>query len=931
MANLHTTTGKRWIVVFLFLATTAFSNDSRIAMLIEAGDKSFGQENYYEAMPYYEKVLQIDKDHPKANYQLAECYRHLFVYKKAMAYYEKVVRLDKDTYPLAAYYLGLMQRLNGDYQASSQTLDDFIRYASEKKFKDSQLFITYAEKEQQSNQFVLEKSIQLKGNFNLRRLQPPVNSPYNDYAASVYKHDSCLVLSSARFGTRGKTYHQKYGGFYADNFVFTKTGASWKDQTAQQDFSTLNTVFDDGAGTFNQAKDKFFFTGCYQDGRCHLYVSSLVDNQWTKPVALPAPVNLKDYSSKQPALSAQADTLYFSSDRPGGYGQLDLWMSTYSQGQWTAPVNLGPDINTPESEVSPFFYEQEKLLFFSSNGHRGYGGFDIFFAAYPSDQPLSINLGPSFNAYKDELYLSLGDQAGYLTSNRDNPEGSFDIYTFSMKGKEAVILSMQKDQQQALSSYIRVLRFFEEKDQQFFEEIPLEDKIKIAQLIEKQALEEILTDRSVLDEATSFAYEALATEEKNRIDRLVLAKKKFLLKENSEDILQEDYKYYENLPLEEKKKVNRIIEAKVFQNVLIKQKQIDEKLVRFFEELPTATQERIRGVVESNKQFLAKTAEDGATIDDLFFYQSLSAEEKDRLDDATSVPAGLTEQEKDRLNRLVGSRLFASEMTEIIGKTDAFDLGALVESHLENIKIQGKIVRNEQAAPAVKVIMESDTDTVTATTGQDGRFEFSHVNYRKGQKLLFDPEVSSFVQMAQYALEELTVTVSQDNLIEETFDNIYFDTDRYTINDSAKVILDSLVAFHGRYPDVQIKISGFADPTGDTRHNIRLSEQRAAEAYRYLVDRNVKASMIMIKPRGVDQSAAEDNLQRSRRIEFEIKGVSSSYNTTQEIYVIRALPDLEKIAAQYHISLSELMDMNPDMEKTPPPFTPVKVVAQRKK
>ncbi len=929
MAKINITTGKRWIIALLFLATTAFSSDSRIARLIDAGDKNFGQENYHEALPYYEKVLQIDKDHPKATYQLAECYRHLFAYTKAMAYYEKVRQLDQDHYPLAAYYLGLMQRLNGDYQASDQTLDDFIRYAQEKRFKDHQLFIAYAEKEQQSNQFVLEKAIQLKGNFNLRRLQAPVNSPYNDYAASVYKHDSCLVLSSARSGTRGKAYHQKYGEFYADNFVFTKTGASWKDQTAQQDFSALNTVFDDGAGAFNKAKDKFFFTGCYQDGKCHLYVSSLTGNQWTKPVALPSPVNLDDYSSKQPALSAQADTLYFASDRPGGYGQLDLWMSICHQGEWTTPVNLGPDINTPESEVSPFFYTREKLLFFSSNGRQGYGGFDIFFATYPATQGLPINLGPSFNTYKDDLYLSLGEQAGYLTSNRDNPEGSFDIYAFSMKGKEAVILSMQNDRQQELSSYIRVLRFFEEKDRQFFEEIPLEDKVKIAQLIEKQALEEILTDQSVLDEATTFAYEALATEEKNRIDRLVLAQQKFLLKENSEGILKEDYQYYENLPLEEKKKVTRIIEAKVFQHMLIEQKQVDEKLVRFFEELPTATQERIRGVVASNKQFLAKTVEDGATLNDLFFYQSLSAEEKARLDDIDA--AGLTDQEKDRLRRLADSRLFASEMKEITGKTDAFDLGALVASNPENIKIQGKIVRNQQAAPAVKVIMESAADTVTATTGQDGRFEFSKINYRKDQKLLFDPEVSGFVQMAQYTLEELTITVLQDTVIEETFDNIYFDTDRYTINDSASATLDSLVAFHGRHPDLQIKISGFADPTGNTRHNIRLSEQRAAEAYRYLVDRNVKASMIQIEPKGVDQAAAEDNLQRSRRIEFEIKGVSSSYNPTQEVYVIRALPDLEKIAAQYHLTLPELMDMNPGMEKLPPAFTPVKIVAQRKK
>ena len=153
-----------------------------------------------------------------------------------------------------------------------------------------------------------------------------------------------------------------------------------------------------------------YFTACDRPGglgSCDIYFSAFNDGKWSEPYNLRSPVNSSHWES-QPSISADGKTLFFSSNRPGGFGGKDLWYSVMNdKNQWTAPVNLGNKINTDGDEMSPFIHFDGKTLYFASDGRTGMGGFDIYMTRMNSDSTWSEpqNLGYPINTYNDEMGL----------------------------------------------------------------------------------------------------------------------------------------------------------------------------------------------------------------------------------------------------------------------------------------------------------------------------------------------------------------------------------------------------------------------------------------------------------------------------------------------------------------------------------------------
>lgn len=181
-----------------------------------------------------------------------------------------------------------------------------------------------------------------------------------------------------------------------DEFVFTRRvffedkpnedffRASLNDQgewLAPIAYTEMNTPLSEGARSLSADGKTAIVTYCNQRvgvGRCDLYKSELVNGKWTNYKNLDRPIN-SPYWESQPSISANGEFLIFSSDRPGGYGGIDLWMSSLqSDNTWTDPVNMGPSINTALDDRSPFLHSDGRTLYFSSNGHPGFGGFDFF-------------------------------------------------------------------------------------------------------------------------------------------------------------------------------------------------------------------------------------------------------------------------------------------------------------------------------------------------------------------------------------------------------------------------------------------------------------------------------------------------------------------------------------------------------------------------
>lgn len=194
----------------------------------------------------------------------------------------------------------------------------------------------------------------------------------------------------------------------SDEEIVTSTfdGTSWSE--AQSIANNINTKFNEGASSVSADGRTLIFTSCegrQSFGNCDLFISHKTGDVWSKPENLGRRINSSSWDS-QPTLSADGRTLYFSSNRQGSYGGRDIWMSTNGKEGWSYPENLGKAINSPRDETTPFIHPNGTTLFFSSNGHIGLGGYDL----YKVERMDSIwakveNLGSPINTNQDEVSL----------------------------------------------------------------------------------------------------------------------------------------------------------------------------------------------------------------------------------------------------------------------------------------------------------------------------------------------------------------------------------------------------------------------------------------------------------------------------------------------------------------------------------------------
>lgn len=172
-------------------------------------------------------------------------------------------------------------------------------------------------------------------------------------------------------------------------------------------------------------------------GACDLLMAYRSDSFWTVPESFGGTINTTDYEG-MPCLSADNKTLFFISNKKGGFGGMDIWMSHFKDGLWQEPINLGPKINTAGNEYAPFLHPDGKHLYFSSDGHVGFGGLDLFVANWLQDTTWSYprNLGLPINSAFDDMsmFVFQNGSAAYISSDRDSIAGNFDIYAGALPG-----------------------------------------------------------------------------------------------------------------------------------------------------------------------------------------------------------------------------------------------------------------------------------------------------------------------------------------------------------------------------------------------------------------------------------------------------------------------------------------------------------------
>jgi outer membrane protein OmpA-like peptidoglycan-associated protein len=271
---------------------------------------------------------------------------------------------------------------------------------------------------------------------------PKVNSDRPDYAPFMHPSDSVLIFTSRR---DEEIVIDNIHEHKNEDLYFVEKGfvdGTWT--YASRFTSEINSEYNEGSATLSRDGRTLFFTRCDAPngiGSCDLYIAEFVGGGWTNIRNLGPNVNSDAWDS-HPNITPDGNTLIFTSNRKGGFGTSDLYMTQrYEDGSWSPAANLGPTINTVEDEVTPFFHQVNSTLYFSSTGHlKNVGGYDIYKSRWLGDHwEAPKNLGPLVNSSGNEYYFSIdgkGTRLFYASAKKDQYKAqvnqNFELYSFPM-------------------------------------------------------------------------------------------------------------------------------------------------------------------------------------------------------------------------------------------------------------------------------------------------------------------------------------------------------------------------------------------------------------------------------------------------------------------------------------------------------------------
>lgn len=412
------------------LAQSKYYTKSRKAIKnYEKAIESFEKYNYRATKEYLDLALRADENFIEALLLYAQYHSEQRNPSEAIKIYEKIAGIDPDYFPLVWLYVANTHLNEGKYEQAKREYEKFLTFEKESK-KFAKSLINRIEQ----CKFAIN-AMKHPVAFKPVNLGKNINSELNEYAPALTADEGMLLFTRLVPTPRNSPNRETYN----EDFYMSKSDKSdWL--PALNIGKPLNTVFNEGAPSMSADGLTMAYISCVcRDGIqkcCDVFLSARNGDIWTSSVDIGNPVNTPAWES-QPSLSADGRILYFVSNRKGGRGGKDIWVSYLNDdGQWSSPENLGDSINTKYDEISPFIHPDGKTLYFGSNGHIGMGQHDLFLSRIDSagrwQKP--ENLGYPINTHKNEgsLILNARGNLAMFASAREGGLGGLDLYSFNV-------------------------------------------------------------------------------------------------------------------------------------------------------------------------------------------------------------------------------------------------------------------------------------------------------------------------------------------------------------------------------------------------------------------------------------------------------------------------------------------------------------------
>lgn len=518
--------------IFILLALNFANAQSRH---VEKAQNHFNMSEYVEALSILEKKTEKLENNYLAVKLLANTYFKLRDFRNAELYFSSLIQMPEvKAEDFFTYGQVLMTR--GKAELAIKNFEAYLNKGGNVFL--GKMLIESAKRglkqESVKDLFILDSLI-------------AINTPYSEFGIQFYKNNFYITSNRKEHFYSPEESSWVGGEFY--NILEQDTTYLFKSKPVklQESKGKLNSFYHDGPISIDENSNKIAVSrinnkmkGSDFVNQMKLYIAEYKNEKWKSFSEFP--YNSDDYSLGQAAFADSGKTIYFSSDMPGGYGGMDLYVSYLKEGVWTMPINLGAEVNSPLNEVFPFYFQ--KRLYFSSDGHSNFGGLDILQSEMKYgrwDKPQSLPL-PINSTADDFAFVLWNSNSGFLATNREGVIGSDDIYYFQKK----------RDQK------INLYALFE------YQGLPQEN-IKATLLDSRDSIIEV----AYSDENGEFVFENLPYNEDYMIqleaeDEMIIEEGRFFITDESGSkqliLSSSDGKYnFRTLPIDELKETNRLL------------------------------------------------------------------------------------------------------------------------------------------------------------------------------------------------------------------------------------------------------------------------------------------------------------------------------------------------------------------------------------